>query len=349
MITKEYLLVPLFEKFIKDTKTGKRLSKQGKKIKDGTITNYNYVLNYLKLYEQTSGKQIRIRAAEKMNQKELLAEKKYWNKFYIDFTGMLYKKNCFDNYVGMLIKNLRVFFIYMHDSMGINPGPFYKSFYVISKDIDIIVLIPERLKRLIHDKEFENSLSDSLRVYKDILVMGCTVALRFGDLNTLKWDQLSYFNGSTYLDVKSEKTDTATKIKLPDYVLEILERYKTTKSKNKRIFPYVSIAWFDKSLKRIMELAGWTEVIGKSRTVRGISQQITIGQQKKPYRFCDLAASHLMRRTAITTMLMHGVPDSVVKQISGHAGDSRSFNRYIALVQSYMDMEIDNHFKKMQL
>ena len=47
-----------------------------------------------------------------------------------------------------------------------------------------------------------------------------------------------------------------------------------------------------------------------------------------------------MRRTAITTMLMMGMKEHVVKQISGHY-------KYFNLVQSYLDNEMDVMFEKL--
>jgi len=40
-------IIPLFKRFIKDTETGKRLKKNGEKIKAGSIDNYKYALNNL--------------------------------------------------------------------------------------------------------------------------------------------------------------------------------------------------------------------------------------------------------------------------------------------------------------
>jgi intergrase/recombinase len=54
-----------------------------------------------------------------------------------------------------------------------------------------------------------------------------------------------------------------------------------------------------------------------------------------------------MRRTAITTMLMLGMKEHVVRKISGHADNSKSFYRYVNLVQSYLDNEVDEVFSKL--
>jgi intergrase/recombinase len=46
---------------------------------------------------------------------------------------------------------------------------------------------------------------------------------------------------------------------------------------------------------------------------------------KKTYRFCDVASTHTMRRTAITTMLSLGMPEQIVRRISGHAPEVKNF------------------------
>ena len=114
----------------------------------------------------------------------------------------------------------------------------------------------------------------------------------------------------------------------------IIERFRLTAKKRKTIFPPIPRTRFNDQLKAITELATWTSETGKQRTRRGVLVEGTFGADKKRYRFCDLVSSHIMRRTAITTMLMVGMKEHVVKQISGHSNDSKSFYRYVNLVQS---------------
>lgn len=49
----------------------------------------------------------------------------------------------------------------------------------------------------------------------------------------------------------------------------------------------------------------------------------------------------MMRRTAITTLLILGMPKHLVRKISGHSHVSTSFNRYVHYAYAYMDKEID--------
>ena len=157
MAMKEMNLIPLFEKFIKDSLKGKRLKPDGSRIKAQTIRNYEYVLSYLKEYETFNRELLRIRIIPLQNKKLLLSEKKYWKSFYLGFTGYLYnKKDCFDNYVGSVIKTMRVFFNYLNRELSIPAGEFHKNFYVSKEDIPVITLLPEQLQYLICQKEFED-------------------------------------------------------------------------------------------------------------------------------------------------------------------------------------------------
>ena len=115
-------------------------------------------------YETKFGTTLRIKIFSANNKRTFLAERNYWKKFYHEFTNFLYsKKNCFDNYVGAVIKVIRIFFNYVNKDLGIATGDFYKSFYVCKEEVPIITLLPEQLQFLINDKAFHESLSPSLQ------------------------------------------------------------------------------------------------------------------------------------------------------------------------------------------
>lgn len=137
------------------------------------------------------------------------------------------------------------------------------------------------------------------------------------------------------------------RIKLPLYALKIVEQFRASAKKRKTIFPPVPRTRFNNHLKAIAEAAGWAQELPKERSKRGLAHASCVPGGRKQYRFCDMLSSHTMRRTAISTMLMLGMKEHVVKQISGHASDSKSFYRYVNLVQSYVDNEMDAVFDKL--
>lgn len=345
---KIFPLLDLFDKFINDSKSGRRLQPNGKMISAGTISNYTYTVNLLRQFSEQKQFPLRIRPLRYLQKRELITEKNYWKKFYKKFTDYLYT-DCghFDNYVGQTTKNIRVFFNYLNKELLLGVGEFHKSFYTRKEEIPIVTLLPEELNFLISDKDFENSLPRRLRQAKDVFVFGSTVALRISDLLALKKSQLRIAADAWYLVVRSKKTSTDTQIRLPDYAVDILLKYK---GKHKTLLPPFNKVNLNLYLKELMEKAGFTHPITKSREKRGKPKEIvkTAENKRSAYRFCDLVTTHTMRRTAITTMLCLGVPEQVVRKISGHSPMSKEFFRYVAFAQSYQDQETGRMFEKLK-
>ena len=223
-------------------------------------------------------------------------------------------------------------------------GEFHKQFHVPKEDISIVALSPDQLHRLIYDQDIEYKLPDDLKVIKDIFVFGCTVALRFSDLADLRPFNWRVDHGNHYLEVVSQKTGTATRIKLPDYAVVILKKYKR---KCKTLLPMCSNAYFNKQLKVLVQHVLDTEAPTKTRTRRG--RQVALKKmegQSQIYRFADHITSHTMRRTGITNLLRMGVPEHVVRKISGHSAQSKEFHKYVSFSQKYLDEEIEKTYDR---
>jgi integrase len=99
-------------------------------------------------------------------------------------------------------------------------------------------------------------------------------------------------------------------------------------------------------LKTLIETAGWTYTLPKIRHRQGLAIELKT-KKDKSYRFCDHITTHTMRRTAITTLLMMGVSETMVKRISGHAAGSKEFYKYVAIVQDYLNETVKNAHQKL--
>lgn len=341
----EYDLLKLYDRFINEAKKGKRLQKNGRRIGPGTLKNYQMLGHYLRRFVNEKKFTLRIVPGSRLGRREFKRELRYWKNFYDRFCGYMYDElNCYDNFVARCIKMLRTFFLYLNDEKGLGTTPFCRKFYAHTEEIHIVVLSPERLNFLIYDKDFENSLAPVLRRAKDIFVLGCTVALRVSDLMQLTRDNLERINERTYLCVRSQKTQTFTRVKLPAYALEIISKDK----RRKTLLPPMHNTFLNKYIKRMAEQAGWTETVIRTRQKRGRPEVIYKDPLKKAhYRFCDSVTSHTMRRTAITTMLLLGMDEQLVRKISGHAPGSKEFYKYVAYAQTYMDDELDRVHRKL--
>ncbi len=269
---KELSFFDLYDKFIADSKSGRRLQPNGKNISTGTISNYIYTANLLKQFSEQKEFALRIRPLKYLQKRELITEKNYWKKFYKKFTDFLYT-DCghYDNYVGQTTKNIRVFFNYLNKELMLGVGEFHKSFYTRKEEIPIVTLLPEELNFLITDKTFEAGLSKRLQQAKDVFVFGSTVALRISDLLALKKSQLRIAAGSYYLVVRSKKTSTDTQIRLPDYAVAIIQKYS---NKHKTLLPPFNKVNLNLYLKELMEKAGFVHPISKTREKRGKLKEI---------------------------------------------------------------------------
>jgi integrase len=246
--------------------------------------------------------------------------------------------------VGANIKQIRTFFNYLKLDRDFPTGDYHQHFYVRKEEVEILVLSPEQLKFFIHDQAFHEKLSPAMRRIKDVFVFGCTTGLRYSDIFKLTNKNFEQQEDDWYLKLKSQKTKTYSYIKLPKYAIEIYKKY-ASKSAKALVFKKITLFIFNRSLKQIGEQAGFTEAIEMSRERLGKSKQLN----GKQLRFCDKMSSHMMRRTAITTMLILGMPEHLVRKISGHSHGSSSFNRYVHYAQVYIDMEIDKVHRKLEI
>ncbi len=336
----------LLDSFIDSILSGRHLLKNGARMRPGTIANYKNLRKlflkfcYIKKLNPEIGNLI------KCTQNEYLKEKKKWMRIYKQFIRYLYTEcNHYDNYVGSLMKLLRSFFYYLRTEKGIDSKGIPRIFYVIKEEIPIVVLSTEQLNFLVSDIVFEKSLSHSLIVTKDMFTFGCTVGLRISDLLALKKSNLERIYADYYLKFSSKKTGTHIRIKLPGYANKIIEKYTGRFS---TLFPKISIFTFNKNCKKIAEKAGWTQVIDKKRSKRGVTKIIKRFNSQNKYRFCDLITSHTMRRTAITLYLSLGMPEQLVRRISGHSPNSKEFFRYVKISEEILDKEISKVHSKLE-
>ena len=273
------------------------------------------------------------------------SRKQYWERFFRQFSDYLYAKGYYDNYVSNIFKIIRTFFRYLHHQYGWLDYQFLPHRWIRSEQVGMIVISPERLRFLLHDEAFYLRLTKRQVFIRDLMITGCFTALRASDLLSLCKRQLVSEGSNTWLVVSSKKTHQQSRILLPEALLRIFKKYP---AKGKRIFPAISNVNFNRQIKIIGRLAGWTEPVICQRNKKGIP--VTVRNSRTTdhrYRFCDLLTTHSLRRSAITVLLMMGMPEQLVRQVSGHRPGSREFHRYVCLSQDWQDKESKRAFEKL--
>lgn len=338
-------LLAEFQKFIIASASGRRLMPSGKKLRSGTIVQYKCVHDLLTAFEQLEQQPLRILVLNRASLRVIVKEKNYWARFFKRFTAFLwYYKGYYDMYAAAVCKILKTFFNYLTTEKALPIGDFHKKFRVPTEQITPVVLSPTQLKHLIIDKDFEMSLSRSLRRTKDIFVFGCTVALRFTDLMQLKKINLQYTPEGISVLLHTQKTGSEIKIPLPSYAIDIINKYKN--KVGRFVLPRLSGTNLNLQVKTLMKKAGWDYSFPKIRCRQGESVEIKT-KTKGSFRFYDHITVHTMRRTAITTLLLLGVDENTVRRISGHAPGSKEFYKYVVIMQDYLTAKVKEAHHKL--
>ena len=310
------------------------------------MANYNYALRLLNEFENQNGSSLRIQLLHRASVRMLQREKNYWKRFFVQFSGFLYRhKNYYDNYVANTFKVIKTFFNYLEKEKGLVIGNYHRSFRIPLQQSAPVVLTPEQLNFLITNREFETGLNPSLKRAKDIFVFGCTVALRYSDLMNLKKTNLSRSEeGGISLVLYTQKTGAAISIPLPGYALQIIHRYR--RKAGKWLLPRLSSSNLNIRVKKLAEKAGWTGPLPKYRSFRGRMMELK-NKTGQTWQFHQHITAHTMRRTAITTLLILGVPENIVRKVSGHAPGSKEFYKYVNIAQEYLSRELVEAYKKL--
>lgn len=344
-MTKSLNLTNEFEKFVSISNCGRRLSLSGKRIRKGTICQYNCVLKLLKEFESLNNATTRITLIHKLSLKGIQKEIKYWDKFYREFSSFLYKeKKCYDSYVLSVYRIIKTFFQYLRRERALPIGEFHKKFKIPTESFVPAVIMPWQLRFLISNKEFENQLSISQRRVKDLFVFGCTVGLRYKDLMNLRKSNLQIINGDYTIIISTQKTGSVVRINLPKYAICILEKYK--KRNGQYLLPRLSSTNFNLQVKLLIKNAGWGYFMPKIRHRYGSAIEIK-NTNGESWKFYQHITAHTMRRTAITVLLMMGLSENIVRRISGHAPGSKEFHKYVILSNDYLNDNLKNAYEKL--
>ena len=344
-MTKTYQLLPLFQEFIAKSKRGHRLRYPGKKMAPGTLRQYEFVYQLLQEFEAQEGAPLRLLAYKGTATSVLTKEKRYWQRFLMRFLDFLYtRKKHHDAYVEAVLKTIRACFNYIVDDKQLPVLSFHKSFRIHCPAAEPVILSPEQLRFLIYNRAFEAALPAHLRRTKDLFVFGCTVGLRWSDLMALQRKHLLPTAEGYSLHLRTQKTGTPVQIPLPDYLLPILERYKSARPPY--LLPKLSPTNINLQVKELARLAGWTHPLPKLRHKRGkvVEQKSESGTTQS---FADQVTAHTMRRTAITTLLILGVPEMAVRRISGHAPGSKEFYKYVVIAQDYVNQHLRTAYSRL--
>lgn len=159
----------------------------------------------------------------------------------------------------------------------------------------------------------------TLEVQRDIFVFQCLVGCRVGDLCTLTSKNIT--DGILeYVPSKTSDEDAPVKPRIPlnPCALKLVAKYNGL-DKDGRLFPFISPQKYNDTIKAILMICGITRIVPVRNSTTGETEM---------KRICDVASSHMARRTFVGAAYKAVRDPNIVGKMSGHVEGSRAFNRY---------------------
>lgn len=219
------------------------------------------------------------------------------------------------NTINTKLRRLRALCHYCVEIGIADSNPFDR--YKIPADVygtPTFLTLDERDK--LYSTHFDN---ESMETQKDIFVFQCHIGCRVSDLRALTIDNVTE-NGTflQYMQHKMRKSKPiVVRVPLTDTAKEIIAKYAG--QPDKRLMPFISQDKYNDAIKRVLRAAGIT------RTVL-IQNKRTL--EEEPHAICDIAASHLARRTFMGNMFKKVRSERIVSAFTGHVANSQAFSRY---------------------
>lgn len=303
-----------FKRFIQEHKTSDGYSKKQK-----TVQNYNAFFSHLKKF--STDKRIPL-SMDNFNKAFLLKFKDYLSN----------DSNLGDNTVSKYIKTTKTFFrFYMNEGL-------IKPFNIaevksIEKEGEIYIITLKQLLML-QNYKIDNKRLDECR---DLFCFQCWTGQRFSDIETFNiLDIKTNKEGDKTWDLYTKKTGENIKVPIVEYAAKILDKYK----KSKFQLPIISLQKQNQNLKELGELVSKGDK--NQSKIEGFDTMTKIVEYRDGIRkesfvpFHQLLTTHVARKSYITNSLIIGVPERVVKEVSGHKSE-KDFRRYVNLANSYKD------------
>ena len=126
-------------------------------------------------------------------------------------------------------------------------------------------------------------------------------------------------NGAIEYIPRKTIEDRAKVIRVPlnSIAEEILDKYDD--NDEDKLFPYISSQKYNDAIKEMLSIAGINRLV----TILD-----TVTQEQKQVPICDVASSHMARRTFIGNLYKKVKDPNLVGSLSGHKEGSRAFSRY---------------------
>lgn len=223
-----------------------------------------------------------------------------------------------DNAIVTYMSAIRAYWRWCID-MGYTKNDPFRKYSVGSQKYGTPYYLTTEERDLLYQTDL--SFDKEVALARDIFIFQCYIGCRISDLFALTDNNIvESENGIAvqYIPSKTkEENPRVVKVYLSPTAIEILNRYKG-KNKNS-IFPFMTTGKLNDLIRIGLQKAGINRVVT-------ILNPVT--KQSEQHPICDVASSHMARRTFIGNLYKKVKDPNLVGKLSGHCEGSTAFARY---------------------
>lgn len=219
----------------------------------------------------------------------------------------------------------------------------FTEYSMVKEELPVTTLTPEMVKSFL--KIDYHTLPDHLKMPYELSFVILITSLRVGDAMRLTFNDFNIIDRPVIYGYRNRKTGTRTASPVPERLYNIL------KDNHQRTG---SIYSFQGSFQMMRNVAaeGMQELM---KMIPECSQEVSVTRLSPDGRtevrltkpLWSMVRPHMLRKTAITTMLHAGVDHHFIKNLSGHSGKSASFDRYVGYVEQVHNTVISDYQEKL--
>jgi integrase len=219
------------------------------------------------------------------------------------------------NTVCAMLRRLRAFFNWCNENDLTQNNPFDKYKIVQEKYGTPYYLTLEERN---HIANFDLTDYPHLEIQRDIFIFQSLIGCRVSDL--LKMTPGNMIKGAVeYIPHKTkDEKPLVVRVPLNDRAQELVGKYKDV-DKQGKLFPFISAQKYNDALKEIFKLAKVNRLVTVQNPITGEGEQKLL---------CEIASSHLARRTFVGNLYKQVKDPNLVGSLSGHVEGSKAFTRY---------------------
>lgn len=334
---KDTQLVALGTRYIQMAANGIVKTKRKTMVQPASLNNYRYSLRILTEYNRPLDlMDFNMASNISLESKRMLTVQ--WRSYFQGFVEMMDANSLSQNTQYSVLSCIHIFISY-----------WAKELYLQLPKVDVvqayappIVVLPSNfIREFLNDthKKYDKFTSR----YKYLWELFATImvtTLRIGDAMKLNAKDVHFESNSAYLRKFNKKTGAETFIPLPPKLAEVYGR----NMQNHRHL-YSMSGYTQLEVYRYCEefFAQYDEL----QEMHSVTRLLPDGQEEvinKP--MYEWTKPHMLRKTAITSMLANGVKEEHVKFASGHAYNSQAFERYKGFVERKFKSEINDYYDK---